>query len=118
MLTTLPLVACTATPDAPITARAAANDLSSSAKLGFVAQGARRCWIARPGRFAGLALLDERDSRSQRLLIVDRSNPQGRPKLVIEIGAAGLVQTYGPLADNRTINQAQLFARSRGRRCI
>ena len=84
--------------------------------LARVAAGARRCWFANDPRFSGYALLDERDSRSQRLLVVRRADPQGRPAMVIEDGADGL-EVYGPLANARLRAEARGFVRSRGRRC-
>ena len=91
---------------------------ATASQLANVAAGARRCWFGRRKEFGPYALIDERDSRDQRLLVVDRADPQGRPKLVVELNDANRLQVYGPLATRRNVNEAAQFARTGARRCL
>lgn len=100
------------TPAIPVASKARATD-----QLANVAAGARRCWFGRRGEFASLVLVDERDSRNERLLVVERDDPQGRPRMVVELSESERLQIYGPLATARNVNDAARFARSGARRC-
>jgi hypothetical protein len=68
----------------------------------------RTCWFGKNNnRFEDLAPVSELDSLSQRprILIVKRSNPEGRPLLVVDTEKAsdGFVKVgvYGPLLETR-----------------
>ena len=69
-----------------------------------VLRGLRKCWFDGSGEYRSLAIADERDSYSNRprVLLVDRGNPTGRPKLVAEsYGPKARLDVYGPLATPR-----------------
>ena len=62
-----------------------------------VARGMQRCWLSGNAAFAGYRMADERNSAAKRVLLVDRDDPRGLPKLVAQ-AAASRVSVFGPLA--------------------
>lgn len=67
-----------------------------------VNERAHACWIrSGDSAFRSLAVIPELDTRTgkPRILIVERSRPQGLPRFVIEAsGTPARIVTYGPLA--------------------
>ena len=70
----------------------------------------QRCWLPTPA-YAGYRMADERNSAAKRVLLVDRDDPRGLPKLVTQASGSG-VSVFGPLAT--PARTAKIRAWSRG----
>jgi hypothetical protein len=85
----------------PLIAEADAPNATSL--LSNINEKAQKCWFKSGDRaFRGLAVIPELDTRvgSPRLLVVERGQATGLPKMVIEAeGNPVKITTYGPLTE-------------------
>lgn len=90
------LAACqTAQAPAPAVATDEAHDLTFT-----LADTMKKCWFAGDSGFASYIYSPEVVGGNPRILITPRSEPGGRPALVIEPKTRTIVETYGPLLNS------------------
>lgn len=62
-----------------------------------MSQAMKTCWFSGDSAFADFVYAPEVVGGNPRILIVKRSDPGGRPALVIEPKSRATVEVYGPL---------------------
>jgi len=77
---------------APVAATDEAHDVSIA-----LADAMKKCWFSGDSAFADYVYAPEVVAGNPRILIVPRSEPGGRPALVIEPRSRAVVNAYGPL---------------------